>query len=240
MARIALITGGVSGIGAATAKSLLLHGYRVVVAYHRNEIEAEGFYEQTGIPVYDWDVADYDATQTGIGLVTRDVGPFDVLINNAGVTRDAALHKMTLEQWHDVINIDLNGCFNTCRAVIGGMRERRFGRIVNVSSVNALSGQFGQTNYAAAKAGLIGFTKALALESASHGITVNAIAPGYTDTSLVRAVSPEILAAIVGSVPVGRLATPDEIARGIGFLASDDAGFITGTTLSINGGRYMA
>jgi acetoacetyl-CoA reductase len=185
-------------------------------------------------------VSDYEATQKGIASVVRDVGAIDVLINNAGITRDATLHKMTLEQWRSVINVDLGGCFNTCKAVIEGMRERRFGRIINVSSVNALSGQFGQTNCAAAKAGIIGFTKALALESASHGITVNAIAPGYTDTDMLHAVSPPILAAIVATVPIGRLATPDEIARGIVFLASDDAGFVTGATLSINGGRYMA
>ena len=240
MARIALVTGGVSGIGAATAKLLLQNGYRVVASYYRNAVEAEGFYEQTDIPVYEWDVADYDATQAGIGRVTRDVGSIDILVNNAGITRDAVLHKMTLEQWRDVINVDLNGCFNTCRAVIASMRERRFGRIINVSSVNALCGQFGQTNYAAAKAGVIGFTKALALESASHGITVNVVAPGYTDTGMVRAVPPEVLATIIKGVPVGRLATPDEIARGIAFLAGDDAGFITGATLSINGGRYMA
>ena len=238
--RRALVTGGVSGIGAATAKQLLMHGYQVAVSYFGNPEEAETFRKQTDIPVYEWDVSDYEATQKGIASVVRDVGAIDVLINNAGITRDATLHKMTLEQWRSVINVDLGGCFNTCKAVIEGMRERRFGRIINVSSVNALSGQFGQTNCAAAKAGIIGFTKALALESASHGITVNAIAPGYTDTDMLHAVSPPILAAIVATVPIGRLATPDEIARGIVFLASDDAGFVTGATLSINGGRYMA
>ena len=171
--------------------------------------------------------------------MVSDVGPIEIRVNNAGITQDATLHKMTKEQWKQVIETDLGGCFNMCHAVIGSMRERRFGRIINVSSVNGLSGQLGQTNYSAAKAGVIGFTKALALEAARRGITVNAIAPGYTDTALVAAVSPDVLEGILANVPVGRLAEPAEIARGVAFLASDEAGFITGATLSINGGRYM-
>jgi len=189
--------------------------------------------------VFSWDVADFDACHRGVAEVAGQIGPVEILINNAGVTKDSSLHKMTREQWWSVIEIDLGGCFNMCHAVIGSMRERRFGRIVNVSSVNGLSGQFGQTNYAAAKAGVIGFTKALAREGAARGITVNAIAPGYTDTALVAAVPPDILKGILVNVPVGRLAEPQEIARGVVFLVSDDAGFITGATLSINGGRYM-
>lgn len=191
-------------------------------------------------PVFTWDVADFDATQAAVARVVAQSGPIEILVNNAGITRDSTLHKMTLEQWRSVIDVDLGGCFNVCRAVIESMRERRFGRIVNISSVNALSGQFGQTNYAAAKAGLIGFTKALALEGASRGITANVIAPGYTDTGMVRGVPDDILKNIVSGVPAGRLAAPDEIARGVAFLVADDASFITGTTLSINGGKYMA
>jgi len=240
MARIALITGGVSGIGAATARLLKAHGYTVVVNYFGNEGEAEAFHNDTGIPVYNWDVGDFTASQVGIAKIIAQVGPIDILVNNAGITRDATLHKMSEEQWRSVIDVDLGGCFNMCRAVIEGMRERRFGRIVNVSSVNGLSGQFGQTNYAAAKAGVIGFTKALALEGAARNVTANAIAPAYTDTSMVAAVPAEAMKSILAAVPVGRLGTPDEIARGIHFLVADDAGFITGTTLSINGGKFMA
>jgi acetoacetyl-CoA reductase len=240
MNRTALVTGGVRGIGAATATALKTAGYTVAVTYFGNGDEAAAFHAETSIATYEWNVADFDATQKGVARVTADLGPIDVLVNNAGVTSDGVLHKMTREQWQSVIDIDLGGCFNTCRAVIEGMRERRFGRIVNISSINALCGQFGQTNYSAAKAGVIGFTKALALESAARGITVNAIAPGYTDTGMVRAVPQNILDGIIASVPVGRLATPAEIARGVLFLVGEDAGFITGATLSINGGKYMA
>ncbi|WP_404711796.1 acetoacetyl-CoA reductase [Sphingomonas sp. MMS24-J13] len=240
MSRIALVTGGVSGIGAATAKLLQKSGYRVVANFFGNDVEAAAFAAETSIPTRSWDVADFAASQAGVAAVVQDFGPIDILVNNAGITRDSTLHKMTPEQWRSVIDVDLGGCFNMCRAVIEGMRERRFGRIVNISSVNALSGQFGQTNYAAAKAGVIGFTKALALEGASRNITVNALAPGYTDTGMVKAVPETVLQGILEGIPISRLATPEEIARGVLFLVADEAGFITGTTLSINGGKYMA
>jgi acetoacetyl-CoA reductase len=240
MARIALITGGVSGIGAATAKRLRANGVTVAVNYFGNDAEAEAFNRETGIPVYSWNVADFAASQAGVAKVVAEVGPIDILVNNAGITRDGTLHKMTEDQWRSVIDIDLGGCFNMCRAVIEGMRERRYGRIVNISSVNGLSGQFGQTNYAAAKAGVIGFTKALALEGAARNITVNAVAPGYTDTGMVAAVSEEAMKGVLAAVPVGRLGTPEEIARAVLYLVEDEAGFITGATLSVNGGKYMA
>ena len=239
MARTAVVTGGVTGIGAATCKALKRAGNRVVATFYGNAPDARKFHEATGIPVHEWSVADFEACQRGVAEIVKAVAPIDILINNAGITRDATLHKMTYEQWRAVLDVDLGGCFNMCRSVIEGMRERRFGRIVNVSSINGLAGQRGQTNYAAAKAGIIGFTKALALETAALGITVNAIAPGYTDTAMVAAVRPDILSRIVTAVPIGRLAKPEEIARGIAFLASDDAGFVTGETLSINGGKYM-
>lgn len=240
MARIALITGGVSGIGAATATLLKASGYSVVANYYGNDAEAATFHGETGIPVYSWNVADFEASRKGVAAITEEVGSIDILVNNAGITQDSTLHKMTPEQWRSVIDVDLGGCFNMCRAVIEGMRERRFGRIVNISSVNGQAGQFGQTNYAAAKAGVIGFTKALALEGASRNITVNAIAPGYTDTGMVQAVPAKTLEGIVAGVPAGRLAEPIEIARGVLFLVEDNAGFVTGATLAINGGKYMA
>jgi acetoacetyl-CoA reductase len=239
MSRTALITGGVSGIGAATARLLKSSGYSVVANYFGNDADAESFHSETKIPVRSWNVADFEASQKGVDAVVKEVGPIEILVNNAGITHDSTLHKMTPEQWRSVIDVDLGGCFNMSHAVIGGMRERRFGRIVNISSVNALSGQFGQTNYSAAKAGIIGFTKALALEGAARGITVNAIAPGYTDTAMVRAVPANIVAGIVAGIPMRRLAKPEEIARGVLFLVADEASFITGTTLSINGGKYL-
>ena len=238
--RLALVTGATSGIGAAIAEALAAAGYRVAANFGPDAGAAVAFEARTGIPAFRWDVADLDACSAGVARVQAALGPIAVLVNNAGITRDSMLHKMTAAQWRDVIDVDLGGCFNMCRAVIEGMRERRFGRIINISSVNGLSGQAGQTNYAAAKAGMIGFTKALALEGASRNITVNAIAPGYTATEMVSAMKPEVLEQIVKSVPVGRLASVSEIARGVLFLAADEAGFTTGITLSINGGKYLA
>ncbi|RRH81446.1 acetoacetyl-CoA reductase [Variovorax beijingensis] len=240
MTRVALVTGGISGIGAATAEALQAAGYRVAANYGSHSQVAEAFTARTGIAAFAWNVDDAPACTAGVARVEAALGPVEVLVNNAGITRDAMLHKMSFEQWKEVLDVNLGGCFNMCRAVIGGMRERRFGRIVNIGSVNGLSGQLGQTNYAATKAGLIGFTKSLALEGASRNITANVVAPGYTDTAMVEAVDSEVMARILAGIPAGRLATPAEVARCIVFLASDDAGFITGTTLSINGGKYMA
>jgi acetoacetyl-CoA reductase len=238
--RTALVTGGTAGIGAATALALQAAGYRVAANYGRNEAAASAFAAQTGIATFQWNVADPQACRDGVSRVEAQLGPVDVLVNNAGITRDTMLHKMSVEQWREVLDVNLGGCFNMCRAVIEGMRERRFGRIVNMGSVNGQSGQVGQTNYAAAKAGLIGFSKALALESAARNITVNVIAPGYTDTAMVAAVPPEAMTNILKTVPVGRLAAAGEIARCVVFLAADEAGFITGVTLPVNGGKYMA
>ena len=238
--RLALVTGGTAGIGAAISEALLAAGYRVAAAYATNGQAADAFSTRTGIPVFAWDVADFAACQDGVARVAMALGPVDILVNNAGVTRDAMLHKMTAAQWREVIDVNLGSCFNMCHAVIEGMRERRFGRVINIGSVTGQSGQVGQTNYAAAKAGMIGFTKSLALEGASRNITANVIAPGYTDTAMVGAVRPEVLKRILESVPAGRLATPAEIARGVVFLAADEAGFINGSTLSINGGKYLA
>jgi len=240
MARTAIVTGGDNGIGAAISKSLKFAGCVVVANYGHNDVTAEKFLKETGIAIRRWNVADFDECQKGVAAVAEEFGPIDILVNNAGITRDCTLHKMTLAQWREVIDVDLGACFNMCRAVIQSMRERGFGRIVNISSVNGLSGQFGQTNYAAAKAGMIGFTKALALEGASRGITVNAIAPGYTDTGMVQAVPKPVLDGIVAAIPVGRLAVPDEIARAVLFLTDDAAGYITGATLSVNGGKYLS
>lgn len=237
--RVALVTGGTAGIGAAVAEALLAAGCRVAVTHATDAHAADALSTRTGIPVFAWDVADFAACQAGVARVAQTLGPVEILVNNAGITRDAMLHKMTAAQWREVIDVDLGGCFNMCRAVIEGMRERRFGRVINIGSVNGLSGQVGQTNYAAAKAGMIGFTKSLALEGASRNITANVIAPGYTDTAMVGAVRPEVLEQILKSVPAGRLATPAEIARGAVFLAADEAGFINGITLSINGGKYL-
>ena len=237
--RVALVTGGTVGIGAAIAEALLAAGYRVAVNYGRNVDAAHAFEARTGINAYAWNVANWQACSDGVARVQTALGPVDVLVNNAGITRDAMLHHMSAAQWREVIDVNLGSCFNMCSAVLAGMRERRFGRIINMSSVNALSGQAGQTNYAASKAGIIGFTKSLALEGASRNVTVNAVAPGYTDTGMLKTVPPDVMAGILKSVPAARLASPAEIARGIVFLAADEAGFINGITLSINGGKYM-
>ncbi len=241
MGRCAVVTGGTRGIGAAIARSLKSDGAFVAVTYRGNDAAADAFRQETGIPVYKWDVADFDACEAGMRQIEKAMDTqVDILINNAGITRDITLHKMSAAQWNEVITTNLTSCFNMCRTVIGGMRERGFGRIVNISSIIGQKGQIGQTNYAAAKAGIIGFTKALALESASKGITVNAIAPGYIATDMVTALSPEILSKIVAQIPIGRLGDAREIARIVQFLVSDDASLITGATLSGNGGLYMA
>jgi acetoacetyl-CoA reductase len=240
MARVAVVTGGTRGIGAAIAKALKAADYKVAANYGGNDEAAQKFKAETGIPVYKWDVASFDACAAGIKQVEAELGPVDILVNNAGITRDTMFHKMTLEQWSAVINTNLNSLFNMSRQVIDGMRERSFGRIINVSSINGQKGQMGQVNYSAAKAGDIGFTKALAQENARKGVTVNAICPGYIGTEMVRAVPKEVLdKSILPFIPVGRLGEPEEIARAVLFLASDDAGFITGSTLSVNGGQYM-
>lgn len=240
MSRVALVTGGTRGIGKAISLAMKDAGYNVVASYAGNDDAANAFKEETGVAVYKFDVGDFDACQAAIQSIESDIGPIEVLVNNAGITRDRPLHKMDKDQWGAVIGTNLNGLYNMCRNVIDGMRERGFGRIVNISSVNGQKGQFGQTNYAAAKAGELGFTKALALETASKGITVNAIAPGYIATEMVLAVPEEVLKNnILPQVPVGRLGEPEEIARCVVFLAADDAGFITGSTLTANGGLYM-
>jgi acetoacetyl-CoA reductase len=239
MARVALVTGGTRGIGAAISRALKDAGYKVAANYGGNRARADAFSRDTGIPSYQWDVGDFKATATGIASVTDDLGAIDVLVNNAGITRDAPLHRMTEEQWDEVIRVDLSSCYNTCRAVVDGMRERGFGRIVNISSINGQAGQFGQANYSAAKAGIIGFTKALALEGARRGITVNAICPGYIDTEMVQAVPDNVLQTIIARIPVGRLGSAEEIARAVLFLVADEAGFVTGATLTINGGQYL-
>src|SRR6516162_1964237 len=240
MARVALVTGGSRGIGAAISCALKAANYSVAATYAGNERAAQAFNAETGIPVYRWDVGDFEACAAGVRKVEAALGPIDILVNNAGIVRDSSLHKMTREQWEVVIKTDLNALFNMTRPVIEGMRARRYGRIINISSINGQKGQFGQTNYAAAKAGDLGFTKALALESARAGITVNAICPGYIHTEMLDSVSPDIIEKnILPQIPVVRLGKADDIARAVVFLASDEAGFITGSTLSINGGQYM-
>ena len=240
MARIAVVTGGTRGIGGAISKALKAAGYTVAANYAGNEEAAARFKEETGIPVYKWDVSNYEACAAGLAQVEAQLGPVDVLVNNAGITRDGFFHKMSPEQWRAVIDTNLNSLFNMCRPVIEGMRNRNFGRIICISSINGQKGQAGQSNYSAAKAGEIGFVKALAQENASKGITVNAIAPGYIGTEMVRAIDPDVLAKrIVPLIPVGRLGEPEEIAHCVLFLAGDEAGFITGSTLAANGGQYM-
>lgn len=241
MARVALVTGGTRGIGAAISRALKAAGYKVAASYAGNDAAAEKFKAETGIPVYKWDVASFDDCANGVKQVEAELGPIEVLVNNAGITRDTAFHKMTLEQWNAVINTNLGSLFNMTRQVIEGMRARKFGRIISISSINGQKGQFGQVNYSAAKAGDIGFTKALAIENAKGGITVNVIAPGYINTEMVQAVPKDVLEKnVIPQIPVNRLGEPEEIARAVVFLAADDAGFITGSTLTINGGQYHA
>jgi acetoacetyl-CoA reductase len=239
MARVAVVTGGTRGIGAAISKALKAAGYKVAANYAGNDEKANAFHKETGIPIYKWDVCDFESCKTGLAQIAKDLGPVEIVINNAGITRDGTLQKMTPESWQQVINTNLGACFNMCRLVIDGMRERSFGRIVNIGSINGQAGQYGQVNYAAAKSGIHGFTKALAQEGASKGITVNAIAPGYVATDMVAAVPPNVLEKIVAKIPVGRLGTAEDIARGVLFLVADEAGFVTGSTLSINGGQHM-
>jgi acetoacetyl-CoA reductase len=241
MARVALVTGGTRGIGAAISKALKAAGYKVAASYAGNDEAAQKFKAETGIAVYKWDVSNYDACGAGIKQVEAEVGPIDVLVNNAGITRDAMFHRMKPDQWTEVISTNLGSLFNMSHHTFGGMRDRKFGRIVNISSINGQKGQMGQVNYSAAKAGELGFTKALAQEGARLGITVNAICPGYIATDMVKAIAPDVLAKnILPQIPIGRLGEPEEIARCVVFLASDDAGLITGATLTANGGQYFA
>ncbi|MEM0909744.1 MAG: acetoacetyl-CoA reductase [Pseudomonadota bacterium] len=239
MSRVALVTGGTRGIGESICTTLKNNGYTVVANYAGNDAAAAAFTERTGIAAAKFDVSDFEAVQAAVGEIEETYGPVDVLINNAGITRDGTMHRMSFDQWDAVIQTNLASCFNTSKAVIEGMRARGFGRIINVGSVNGQAGQYGQVNYAAAKSGIHGFTKALALENAAKGITVNAIAPGYVDTDMVRAVPEEVLKKIIGTIPVGRLGRPEDIANSVLFLVDDESSFITGSTLSINGGQHM-
>lgn len=239
MMRTAIVTGGTRGIGAAISLALKDAGVTVAAVYAGNDEKASAFERDTGIKVFKWDVGDHQACLDGCAQVMAELGPVDILVNNAGITRDATLARMTLDMWEDVIRINLGGCFNMAKAVFGGMKDRGWGRIVNIGSINGQGGQYGQVNYAAAKSGIHGFTKALAQEGAKFGVTVNALAPGYIDTDMVAAVPEPVLEKIVQKIPVGRLGKADEIARGVAFLCSEDAGFITGSTLSINGGQHM-
>lgn len=240
MSKVALVTGGSRGIGAAISKALQDAGYTVAATYAGNDDAAKAFTDETGIKTYKWSVADYDACAAGIKQIEEDLGPIAVLVNNAGITRDAMFHKMTPQQWKEVIDTNLTGVFNMTHPVWSGMRDRKFGRIINISSINGQKGQAGQANYSAAKAGDLGFTKALAQEGARAGITVNAICPGYIATEMVKAIDEKVLSErIIPQIPVGRLGEPEEIARTVVFLASDDAGFITGSTISANGGQYF-
>ena len=241
MARVAVVTGGTRGIGAAISKALKAAGYNVAASYAGNDEAAQKFKGETGISVYKWDVSSYDACVEGLKKVEAELGPVEILVNNAGITKDGMFHKMTPDQWYAVINTNLNSLFNMTRPVWDGMRARKFGRVICISSINGQKGQLGQVNYSAAKAGDIGFVKALAQEGARAGITVNAVSPGYIATDMVKAMNPEVVAkSIVPLIPVGRLGEPEEIARCVLFLASDDAGFITGSTISANGGQYLA
>lgn len=237
--RVAVVTGGTRGIGRAISEALKNKGYKVAATYAGNDDAAKKFSEETGIAAYKFDVADFAACEAAVKKISEDLGPVDVLVNNAGITRDTTIHRMDYQKWDEVIQTNLTSCFNMCRCVIDSMRDRNFGRIVNIGSINGQAGQYGQVNYAAAKSGIHGFTKALAQEGASKGITVNAIAPGYVDTDMVRAVPPNVLEKIIAKIPRGRLGKADDIARGVLFLVADDADFITGSTLSINGGQHM-
>ena len=239
MARVAVVTGGTRGIGRTISTSLKNAGYRVAANYGGNDQAAQQFHQDTGIPVHKFDVADFSACAEGVKTIESELGPIEVLVNNAGITRDSTMHRMSYENWNAVIQTNLSSCFNMSRAVIDGMRSRGFGRIVNIGSINGQAGQYGQVNYAAAKSGIHGFTKALAQEGAARGITVNAVAPGYVDTEMVRAVPAEVLEKIIARIPVGRLGKAEDIARTVLFLVADDAGFITGSTLSVNGGQHM-
>ncbi|MBE30165.1 MAG: beta-ketoacyl-ACP reductase [Acidiferrobacteraceae bacterium] len=239
MSHTAIVTGGTRGIGAAISVTLSEDGHKVAATYAGNDEAAEAFKAQTGISVYRFDVADFDQCADSVSRIEADLGPVEILVNNAGITRDGTLHRMDFEQWNAVLQTNLSSCYNMCRNVIDGMRERGFGRIVNIGSVNGQAGQYGQVNYAAAKSGIHGFTKALALEGAAKGVTVNAIAPGYVDTDMVRAVPEKVLEKIIATIPVGRLGYASDIARAVQFLVADDATFITGSTLSINGGQHM-
>jgi len=239
MSRVALVTGGTRGIGGAISQALRNNGCLVAANYHANDEAAERFREVTGVAVYKWDVSDFAACEAGVAQIEADLGPIDILVNNAGITRDGTLQKMTPDRWQAVLDTNLGSCFNLCHATFPGMRSRKFGRVVNVGSINGQAGQYGQVNYAAAKSGIHGFTKALAQEGARHGITVNAVAPGYVDTDMVRAVPEAVLEKIVASIPVGRLGRAEDIARAVLFLVADDADFITGSTISVNGGHHM-
>ena len=239
MARVAIVTGGTRGIGEAISIALKDMGMQVAANYAGNDERAKAFTDRTGIKSFKWDVSDFDACQRGVVKVEEQLGPVDVLVNNAGITRDSTMRKMDHQKWQEVLDTNLGGCFNMAKCVFDGMTGRGFGRIVNIGSINGQAGQYGQVNYAAAKSGIHGFTKALAQEGARFGVTVNAVAPGYIDTDMVAAVPDEVLAKIVARIPVGRLGHADEIARGVAFLCADNAGFITGSTLSINGGQHM-
>lgn len=239
MSKVAVVTGGTRGIGLEISKALIADGFKVAAIYHGNEEAAEKFRQDTGQKAYKFDVADYESCEKWIGQIEQDLGPISILVNNAGITKDATLHKMPIESWHAVIETNLTSCFNMCKAVINGMRERSYGRIINISSINGQKGQFGQTNYSAAKAGMIGFTKALALESAAKGITVNAICPGYIETDMTGAMRQEVLDSIIRGIPAARMGQPQEVAAIVSFLASEKAGFMNGSTISANGGQYM-
>ncbi|WP_340588337.1 acetoacetyl-CoA reductase [Erythrobacter alti] len=239
MARVAVVTGGTRGIGRAVCEMLKEDGFTVVASYAGNDDAARAFTDETGIATYKFDVGDFDATQEACAKIAEEVGPIDVVVNNAGITRDGTLLRMSYEEWDDVMRTNLGGCFNMAKAAFAGMKERKWGRIINIGSINGQAGQYGQVNYAAAKSGIHGFTKALAQEGARYGITVNAIAPGYIDTDMVAAVPENVLEKIVAKIPVGRLGQASEIARGVCFLAAEEGAFVTGSTLSINGGQHM-